>query len=163
MIQEGKCGEFVLSACFFQLIILFWQCTVYLTLYIRKRAFEMTANFNQSVETGSWQKRRSEIHILLQLSGNKILKYIEVLLNLKRGGKHAHIILDVMLFHSGSRHYNVSFFFAWFAHQNNIWNTLKFPLLRAEQQVIKSPVFCSVRFVAELRRPEGPPSGAPYL
>ncbi len=55
----------LLPVSFFQLRDVICYNNYQLPLYITKRAFEITANFNQSDETDSWNKEGSRIAILL--------------------------------------------------------------------------------------------------
>lgn len=68
LIILSDCRSCSCFPCFwFPVARLFHSINSYLSLYITHRAFEMTANFNQSEETDCWKKQRSTTTISLDV------------------------------------------------------------------------------------------------
>ena len=71
LIILSDCRSCSCFPCFwFPVARLFHSINSYLSLYITHRAFEMTANFNQSEETDCWKKQRSTTTISLDVVNN---------------------------------------------------------------------------------------------
>ena len=83
-----------LVCCFLQLKTYVDTTLNILQLYSRKRAFEMTANFNQSDETGSWKNESMITTILLYAARNEcqkqdVLRFITSIWTWRKSGCHA--------------------------------------------------------------------------
>lgn len=83
-----------LVCCFLQLKTYVDTTLNFLQLYIRKRAFELTANFNQSDETGSWKNESMKTTILLCAARNEcqkldVLRFITSIWTWRKSGCHA--------------------------------------------------------------------------